>query len=377
MTNGSAAVVSVKLKGVNKVRRKLANGSVRVHYYHRATGLPLRGKPGSVEFIASYAEAERQARERPSKTVQDLIGRYLASANFTKLRPATQTEYRRLLRAVTAEFGDMPVRALNDPRARGDFLEWRDRVAATGKLREAENRLTVFARVLAWGVDRGTVTANPLATWERAYKADRADKIWTPVHIEAFIEVASPGMKLALYLALYTGQRQSDLLSLTWSQYTNGALFFRQAKSRRNVFVPCISRLQTMLDELRNSGEFNTSRVLVTERGRPWLKRHFSRTFKETCDQAGVAGLTFHDLRGTAVTMLAEAGCTEAEIANITGHARKSVSAILEKYMARTTAQSRAAMAKLENSLRTNFANRLQTVSGLFAASEGKGKPSA
>jgi hypothetical protein len=53
-------------------------------------------------------------------------------------------------------------------------------------------------------------------------------------------------------------------------------------------------------------------------------------------------------LRGTAVTRLAEAGCTEAEIATITGHALASVHTILERYLARTDKLAVAAIAKLE-----------------------------
>lgn len=34
----------------------------------------------------------------------------------------------------------------------------------------------------------------------------------------------------------------------------------------------------------------------------------------------GIVGLTLNDLRGTSVKRLALAGCTEAEIAAITGH---------------------------------------------------------
>ena len=34
----------------------------------------------------------------------------------------------------------------------------------------------------------------------------------------------------------------------------------------------------------------------------------------------GIVGLTLNDLRGTSVKRLALAGCTEAEIATITGH---------------------------------------------------------
>jgi integrase len=41
---------------------------------------------------------------------------------------------------------------------------------------------------------------------------------------------------------------------------------------------------------------------------------------------------TFHDLRWTAVTRLALAGCSEAEIATITGHSLRDVGAILDAH---------------------------------------------
>jgi integrase len=57
----------------------------------------------------------------------------------------------------------------------------------------------------------------------------------------------------------------------------------------------------------------------------------------------------FHDLRGTAVTRLAVAGCTEAEIATITGHATGSVRAILDThYLSRDPALAESAIRKLE-----------------------------
>jgi hypothetical protein len=45
--------------------------------------------------------------------------------------------------------------------------------------------------------------------------------------------------------------------------------------------------------------------------------------------RAGIRGLTFHDLRGTAVVTLARAGCNEVEIYSITGHKPSDVRAIL------------------------------------------------
>jgi hypothetical protein len=48
------------------------------------------------------------------------------------------------------------------------------------------------------------------------------------------------------------------------------------------------------------------------------------------------------------VTRLAEATCTNAEIASITGHAMRDVARILDRYLARTDKIALAAIAKLE-----------------------------
>jgi hypothetical protein len=59
--------------------------------------------------------------------------------------------------------------------------------------------------------------------------------------------------------------------------------------------------------------------------------------------------VTFHDLRGTAVTRLALAGCTEAEIATITGLSLRNVRAILDThYLNRDPALAVNAIRKLE-----------------------------
>ena len=67
---------------------------------------------------------------------------------------------------------------------------------------------------------------------------------------------------------------------------------------------------------------------------------------------AGLSGLHFHDLRGTAITMLSEAHATPQEIAAITGHTLGYVSSILDRYLARTRTLAENAIAKLE--ARTN-----------------------
>jgi integrase len=88
--------------------------------------------------------------------------------------------------------------------------------------------------------------------------------------------------------------------------------------------------------------------MLTNSKGRPWTSHGFSSSWRKACAKAGISGLTFHDLRGTAVTRLSAAGCTPQEIATITGHGLRNVADILDKYSARTSEIAIAAIAKLE-----------------------------
>jgi len=50
--------------------------------------------------------------------------------------------------------------------------------------------------------------------------------------------------------------------------------------------------------------------ILTTKTGRSYSKRYLAQQWEKTCKAAGIVDLHFHDIRGTTVTMLAEAGCT-------------------------------------------------------------------
>ena len=75
----------VHLKGINTVRKRLADGTVRVHRYHRATGHPLPCEPGSPEFMAAFADAERSIADRLQGTFAGLDCRLHRSREFEKL----------------------------------------------------------------------------------------------------------------------------------------------------------------------------------------------------------------------------------------------------------------------------------------------------
>ncbi|GJD31437.1 hypothetical protein PMNALOAF_2696 [Methylobacterium adhaesivum] len=358
------------MKGVKPIRKKRPDGSVSILYYHRATMLRLPDDPDSLAFKIAFDSATRQFEEARSdvKTLSWLIRAYQASDDWRGLSDKTKENELFNLRAVEAEFGTLPLKDIEERGARAVFLEWRDELAERHP-RAADAKLARLAKVLSFGLDREHVSVNPLATFRRVYDGDRSDKLWLPEHVEAFNAKAHEHLRVVLTLALHTGQRQGDLLALRWTAYDGEAISLKQSKTGAEVYIPCTAALRETLDGLRKAsselpeGAPGRDFVLVNSVGKPWVRTAFSTAWDRAFDLAfprlkpGEKGtappdLHFHDLRGTAVTMLAEAGCTVPEIASITGHTLSSVTKILERYLSRTKMLARSAIEKLEKRMK-------------------------
>ena len=340
----------VRLRGINSKRKRLADGSYRTYYWAWKGGPPLRGEPGTAEFIASYNEAVAQKIMPPRGTLLILLQQYQASEDFRLLADSTRRSYIPLIVRIEKAFADFPLSALTDRRTRGIFMAWRDQIAATAGRRQADYAWTVLARVLAWSLNRGLIGVNPCERGGRLYRGSRADKIWTPADEAAFLQRAPAHLHLPLLLALWTGQRQGDLLRLPWSAYDGTHIRLRQSKTGRRVEIKVGAPLKAALDATPKRSTI----ILTNSEGKPWTSDGFRASWAKACKAAGVVGMTFHDLRGTAVTRLALVGCTEPQIAAITGHSLRDVCSILDaNYLHRDPALADAAIAKLEKGTKT------------------------
>ena len=336
----------IRLRGINRVTKRLADGTLRTYWYAWKGGPPLCGEPGTPEFMASYNEAISRKVVPPRGTLLSVLQQYQASEDFRALADSTRRSYVPLITRIEKRFGDFPLSALTDRRSRGIFMGWRDQLAGSAGRRQADYGWTVLARVLSWSFDRGLVAANPCERGGRLYRGGgRAEKIWTAADEAAFLERAPAHLHLPLLLALWTGQRQGDLLRLPWSGYDGKHIRLRQWKTGKRVVIPIGEPLKIRLDATPKRSTI----MLTNSDGKPWTSDGFRASWGKACKAAGVVGVTFNDLRGTAVTRLALAGCTEAEIATITGHSLRGVRAILDShYLSRDPALGESAIRKLE-----------------------------
>lgn len=333
----------VHLKGVHRVERRLANGKSRVYYYAWRGGPRIDAQPGSPAFVLTYQEAHAALRRPKAGTLFSLIAEYKGSAEFRRLATSTVRAYTHYLKIIEDEFGDMPLAALEDRRVRGEFKSWRDRFANTP--RKADYAWTTLSRVLSFSKDRGFIGSNPCEGGGRLYEANRTDKIWEDEDVAAFLKSAGPELALAIMLALWTGQRQGDLLRLPWSAYDGSHFRLQQSKTKRRVVIPAGTPLRTLLSQTARVGPM----ILTTTRSKPWSSDGFRTSWGKACDKAGIEGLTFHDLRGSAVVRLALADATVPQIATFTGHSLRDVEAILDAhYLGRDARLAEIAILKLE-----------------------------
>lgn len=345
--------------GLHRAPAKLADGTRKTYFYAWKGGPRLPDDFNSPEFAAAYRDAI--ASKAPSKggTLQSVIDAYQQSPAgsgsgmaFRNLAERTRRDYVKHIRLIEAKFGTLPLAALEDDRLYGRLHKWRDALAEKSP-RQADYTFSVFARILSWGVDRRMVKTNPCASMGKLYRGTRAENIWADADETAFYKNAPTHLHLALTLALWTGQRQGDLLRLAWSAYDGEAIRLRQNKTGKSLLIPVGAPLRAALDATPRVSPI----ILTNSKGVPWTPHGFSSSWRKACAKAGIVGVTFHDLRGTAATRLRRYGCTPTEIGAITGHSNADVNAILDKhYLAADPEIAKSAIRKLET--RTNSPKR-------------------
>ncbi len=175
--------------------------------------------------------------------------------------------------------------------------------------------------MMRWAVQRGYRTDNPCREIDPLPSGDGYEP-W-PWHV---IESARDNLRTDLWwavaLAVYTGQRQADVLKMRWDAIKDGKIKLRQGKTRKTLTIPLHAEIQPIIDTIPRSA----LTILTNSRGTPWTESGFRATWRKHRPALVIEdGLVFHGQRKTAVVTLLEAGCTDAEVASITGQTREMI----------------------------------------------------
>lgn len=356
-----------RTSGLKVSRKTLASGEVREYFYDRGTGHFLSNNRD--EALARVA-APVAATHAPG-TIAALVTQYLSSSHYrTKLAPRTQALYRGYLDLIRREWGDLPISGIKPGTIELIKTQFEDTP------RKANQIVALLRVLLGRAVKWQLITSNPALKPEMLPTPPR-EQVWTRDDERRFLAAASPSLRLAIMLMLYTVQRPSDCLSMTTSRIREKDnrlyILLRQQKTSELIDVPVHSALEPLLQKRLASGwkpeplssqrqyQNVTSTLLLvpSPTGKPWAYRNFCRAWDLIAKKAGIADLQRRDLRRTGIVRLAEAGATTPQIAALSGHGIDYCQKIIDTYLPRRTEVALSAIKLWENATDTAKVIRL------------------
>lgn len=207
-----------------------------------------------------------------------------------------------------------------------------------GSAHRANKVMKWFRRALEYAYDElEIIEFNPADRLRKASSGPGRSQVWSPRQFRAVIDLcllgyqhrdrrdklhkvrARPSVALAAQIAYDTSLPCQDVLALARTQYDGRWLSVTQIKPRgnRDLEIPLSDETCAMVD----AAPVESPMLIISEEtGRPYDVNTFGRVFRKFRRAAGVHGLTFHDLRRTALTEMGNRGATNAEVVAFSGH---------------------------------------------------------
>jgi integrase len=308
-----------KLQHVNSFRNR--HGTMVFYFRKRGCKIVrLRGLPGSSEFMRAYEAAIGNvepivigADRAKVGTIAATVGMMLASAAFADLADGTQRLRRGILERFREAHGDKRIALIERKHVQAMV----DAKAVTPSA--ARNFLLVLRSLMKFAIKAGIRTDDPTLGVERVKIKSDGFLTWEEHHIAAYEERHPIGTmaRLAFELALGTSQRRGDLVKLGRQHVRGDMIAVRQQKTKKPLMIPIGTELRAAIEAM----PADRLTFITTMRGEPFSSSGFTNWFRARCREAGLPlGYSVHGLRKAMCRRLAEAGCTEKQIAAISGH---------------------------------------------------------
>lgn len=275
-----------------------------------------KGYPSQTRTFETRTDAEVWSRSVESKidhgqfrdlrpldklTLDDLLRRYLTEVTPNK-RGAVQESNRikKLLKHPVA------LRSLSTLRA-SDFAAYRNERLECVSANTVRLELALLSNLYSIAIKEWSLPLEhallkikrPKATPGRERRLQQGELSRLFVAIETHGGRAGPWLKACIQLALETGMRAGELLSLEWRQVDLDAAVIKleMTKNGTSRLVPLSDKAEAVLAALPQPG----LRVIPNF----YDTSGMDRAFKRACELAEIEGLRFHDLRHESASLLA------------------------------------------------------------------------
>lgn len=279
--------------------------------------------------------------QRPTKklhieedTVDALWQFYTSRPQFRELSANSRRTYSFLYRTAS----DMRVGKSNIPFGRmlvkNVTVKTADDLFMTLKNDKSVHRANSVVKVLRriWFVGRRGIlsdtASNPFQQMG-LQKLHRRKTRWTPSDVNTFVttadELGYPSIGTMALMCYELCQRPGDMRKLRWSSFDGEFFSFVQEKTGQEM---SLDASPVLLDRFNNMerGDDDDHIITYEATGRPYDMRMYAKIAQHVRTTAKLnPDLQIRDLRRSGATEMGEAGCTEDEIAAVTGHTSRQM----------------------------------------------------
>jgi integrase len=245
---------------------------------------------------AALREAEITGGKRgtiPNLTVAALFQRY--AREVSRGKTGERWEVIRLTALERDRIAAVRLKVLDSPHV-SDWQQRRLQAISAASVRRERNLLNnvfeIARKEWRW------LKKNPFEGVRRPKDGKARDRIATQEELDKLLAIASPAMQRAIVGAVETGMRAGELASNP--EIRGRVAYLLDTKNGTAREVPLSEKAVECFPVGLSAGSI-------------------SALFAQLCERAGVEGLTYHDLRRTAIVRLAQK-LTPMELAKMVGH---------------------------------------------------------
>jgi integrase len=254
----------------------------------------------------------------------------------------TATRYRQVIRDFIASLGHRANLALAHITPK-DVLAYRNSIIAASKTaRTANLSAKVVSAAFNTALRQGYIPSNPCVALESLPIKTEERATFTPAQVSKLMRVAEGDWKGAVLFAYYSGARLGDVSNMRWSaiDLEQRLIRFTPSKTKKPVTIPLHDELER---ELLKKPGIGKAFLFPSLAGKGTGGRHgLSGRFAAIMEKAGIQGkiirhaeggratsnLSFHSLRHSFNSAMANAGVSQEIRQKLTGHSSAEVNKI-------------------------------------------------
>jgi integrase len=261
------------------------------------------------------------------RTLGDVIDRYRVQVLPTKRSAQTRADEGKALDRLKRVYGHMLPDGLSAPMLYR-YLDERKTPEGMPAPVAARHEIALLGHIYGKAIRWGIASSNPVRGLDYGERGGKRRKVEL-AEVQRLCELASERMRVAIDLAVSTGQRRGDLLSLKRDQLTDDGIVFQQSKTGSGVLIAWSDDLRAIVARANAlSPQIPADYLIRKPNGKRYTARGFSAIWQRLMAKALKCGkngeppalterFTFHDLRSVS----ADGAQTAEEARDRLGHA--------------------------------------------------------